>query len=62
MCFSTLKTNLSFLEKIPILLQKYGSTKEPIAYLNYMDHFTSNTLLQHRVAFELNLRTPSFEL
>ncbi len=36
------------------------STKKTITYLNSMDHFTSTTYLLHRVAFELNFRTPSF--
>ena len=36
------------------------STKKTIAYLNSMNHFTSTTYEQHQVAFELNLRTPSF--
>ncbi len=36
------------------------STKKTIAYLNSVDHFTSTTYKQLRVAFESNLRSPSF--
>ena len=43
-----------------LLLQKYEAYKKTIVYLNYMDYFTSTTYYQNQVAFELNLRTPSF--